>query len=126
VTRRAERVGEEIREEVARILAREVKDPRIGFLTVTRADVTPDLRVARVYVAAMGDEGQRKKSLEGLRRAAGYIRRALGQRLRLRHTPEVVFQLDAGLDATDRVAQLLADVHLPEDAEGDEPPDDDR
>jgi ribosome-binding factor A len=124
VTRRAERVGEEIREEVARLLARGVKDPRIGFLTVTRADVTPDLRVARVYVAAMGDEGQRRKSLEGLRRATGYVRRELGRRLRLRYTPEVVFELDTGLDATDRVAQLLAGVHIPDEDPGDdEPPD---
>ena len=122
MTRRAERVGEEIREEVARLLARGVKDPRIGFLTVTRADVTPDLRVARVYVAAMGDEGQRRKSLEGLRRATGYVRRELGRRLRLRYTPEVVFELDKGLDATDRVAQLLAGVHIPDEDPGDDEP----
>jgi ribosome-binding factor A len=122
VTRRAERVGEEIREEVARLLARGVKDPRIGFLTVTRADVTPDLRVARVYVALMGDDGQRRKSLEGLRRATGYVRRELGRRLRLRYTPEVVFELDTGLDATDRVAQLLAGVHIPDEDPGDDEP----
>jgi ribosome-binding factor A len=111
VTRRTDRVAEEIREEVARIIARELKDPRVGFVTVTRVDVTPDLHVARVHVGVLGDEAQRQKSMGGLKRAGGYVRRALGQRLRLRFTPEVLFLYDEGLDATDRVARLLDEVH---------------
>jgi ribosome-binding factor A len=113
VSRRTERLGEEIREEVAQLIAGELKDPRIGFVTVTRVEVTPDLRTARVYVGVLGTEKQRQASLTGLRQAAGFLRRALGQSLRLRHTPELVFTYDEGLEASDRVAQLLAEISRP-------------
>jgi ribosome-binding factor A len=105
--RRSERMGEEIREEVAKILAEGLKDPRIGFVTITRVDLTADLRNARVYFGVLGDPGQREKTLAGLRQAAGFVRRELGRRLRARHTPELEFKYDGGLDATDRVAKLL-------------------
>jgi len=107
VTRRTERVGEEIREVVADIIAQKLKDPRIGFVTVTRAEVTPDLMSARVHVSVLGDAKQRETSLQGLSRAAGFVRRELGRRLRLRRSPEVVFVYDRGIDATERVARLL-------------------
>jgi ribosome-binding factor A len=105
--RRSQRLGEEIREGVARIIADGLNDPRIGFVTVTRASLTADLRTARVYVGVLGDQDQRTKTLAGLTQAAGFIRRELGKRIRVRHTPELSFQYDSGLDATDRVAQLL-------------------
>jgi ribosome-binding factor A len=105
--RRSERLGEEIREAVARIIADGLNDPRIGFVTVTRASLTADLRTARVYVGVLGNEEQRAKTLAGLAQAAGFIRRELGRRVRVRHTPELSFHYDTGLDATDRVAQLL-------------------
>ena len=104
---RNQRVAEEIREEVARIIAGELKDPRIGFVTVTRVALTADLRTARVFVGILGDDKARDGTLTGLRQAAGFMRRLLGQRIRMRHTPELAFQYDAGLDATDRVARLL-------------------
>ena len=107
--RRTERLAEEIREEVAAIIARGVKDPRVGFVTVTRVALTPDLRIAHVNVGVLGDQAERNKTLAALRKAAGFIRRELGQRVRTRHTPELVFHYDAGLDATDRIAQLLAE-----------------
>lgn len=107
MTRRTERVGEEIREVVADIIAQKLKDPRIGFVTVTRAEVTPDLMSARVHVSVLGDAKQRETSLQGLSRAAGFVRRELGRRLRLRRSPEVVFVYDRGIDATERVARLL-------------------
>ncbi len=110
MSRRTERVAEELREEVARLLAREVKDPRIGFVTVTRAEVTPDLNSARVFVSVLGDESQRRRTLQGLAQATGYIRRAVGQRLRLRLTPELAFVYDEGVEATSRVAELLDQV----------------
>jgi len=110
VSRRTERLGEEIREEVALLIAGELKDPRIGFVTVTRVEVTPDLRTARIYVGVLGTEKQRTTSLAGLRQGAGFLRRALGRTLRLRHTPELVFQYDEGLEASDRVAKLLAEI----------------
>ena len=116
--RRSERLGEEIREAVARIIAGGLNDPRIGFVTVTRASLTADLRTARVYVGVLGDKEQRTKTLAGLTQAAGFIRRELGRRIRVRHTPELSFQYDSGLDATDRVAQLL-DENRAEEGKGD-------
>jgi ribosome-binding factor A len=110
VSRRTERLAEEIREEVALLIAGELKDPRIGFVTVTRVEVTPDLRTARIYVGVLGTEKQRTTSLAGLKQGAGFLRRALGRTLRLRHTPELVFQYDEGLEASDRVAKLLAEI----------------
>ena len=108
-SRRSERLAEEIREEVAAIIGRGLKDPRIGFVTVTRVALNPDLRTAHVNVGVLGDRAQREKTLAGLKQAAGFIRRELGRRIRLRHVPEIVFHYDTGLDATDRVAQLLAE-----------------
>jgi len=122
VTRRTERLAEELREEVAQMISGELKDPRIGFVTVTRVSLGPDLRQARVFVGVLGTEKQRQASLAGLKQASGFMRRALGQRLRLRHTPELLFQYDEGLEASDRVARLLDEIHQPR---AEPPPDED-
>jgi ribosome-binding factor A len=123
--RRTERLGEEVREAVARIIADGLNDPRIGFVTVTRASLTADLRTARIYVGVLGNEEARKKTLAGLTQAAGFIRRELGRRVRVRHTPELSFVYDSGLDATDRVAQILEESRTrePESVPGDDPED---
>ena len=105
--RRPERLAEEIREEVARMIVSELKDPRLGFVTVIRVELAHDLGYAKVHVGVLGDEREREKSLTALRSAAGFVRRELGRRLRIHHTPEVDFRYDKGLDATDRVARLL-------------------
>ncbi len=105
--RRPERLGEAIREEVARMIVFELKDPRLGLVTVTRVEVTPDLSHARVHVGVLGDERERRKSLEGLQRASGFVRHELARRLGIRQVPEIDFRYDKGLDATDRVARLL-------------------
>jgi ribosome-binding factor A len=107
--RRPERLAEEMREEIARMIASELKDPRLGFVTVTRVEVAHDLRYARVHVGVLGDEAEREKSLTALRSGAGFIRRELGRRLRIHHSPEIDFRYDKGIDATDRVARLLAE-----------------
>ena len=125
MSRRTERLSEEIRDEVALLIASELKDPRIGFVTVTRVEVTPDLRTARIYVGVLGTEKQRTTSLAGLKQGAGFLRRALGRTLRLRYTPELVFQYDEGLEASDRVAKLLAEISssptaAPENSEDDD------
>jgi ribosome-binding factor A len=117
VTRRTERLGEEIREEVAQMVAGELKDPRIGFVTVTRVALAPDLRLARVFVGVLGTEKQRQTSLAGLKQASGFMRHELGQRLRLRHTPELLFQYDEGLEASERVARLLEEIRTAPAAE---------
>ena len=122
MTRRTDRLAEEVREEVAQMISGELKDPRIGFVTVTRVTLTPDLRQARIFVGVLGAERQRAATLTGLRQASGFLRRALGQRLRLRHTPELTFQYDEGLEASDRVARLLEEVRAaaPEAAESED------
>ena len=107
MSRRSERLAGEIRDEVARIVASELKDPRLGFVTVTRVELTPDLRYARVYVGALGEEGEGGASLVALKKASGFVRSLLGRRLRVRFTPEIDFRYDRGLEATDRVARLL-------------------
>ena len=107
--RRNERLADAIREDVARIVG-QLKDPRIGFVTVTRVDLTPDLRTAHVHVGILGGGTDRAKTLVGLTQAAGFVRRELGRRLQVRHTPEIAFHYDEGLDATERVAQLLDEV----------------
>jgi len=118
--RRSERLAQEIREEVARMIATELKDPRLGFVTVVRVELAQDIGYARVYVGVLGSEKEREKSLLALKSAAGFVRRELGKRLRIHHAPEIDFRYDKGLDATDRVARLLQ-----EDAERERPPVDD-
>ena len=112
--RRNERLAEEIREAVAHIIGTDLKDPRIGFVTVTRVELTADLRTARVHVGVLGQAEEREKTLAGLRQAAGFVRRELGRRVRVRHTPELQFLYDQGLDATERVAQLLEEAKAAE------------
>ena len=108
--RRTERLAGQIREELARMIMSGLKDPRIGFVTVTRVALAEDLRVARISVGVLGDQAQRDKTMAGLRQASGYLRRELGKRLSVRHTPELSFEYDEGLDATDRVARLLEEI----------------
>lgn len=120
MSRRTERLGEELREEIARMIAAKLKDPRIGFVTVTRVELPSDLRQARVFVGVLGSPAEREKTLTGLRQAAGFMRRELGQKLRLRHTPELTFVYDEGIEAHDRIARLLAEVHTADERKGDE------
>ena len=114
--RRVQRLGQEIREEVAGIISR-LKDPRIGFVTITRVSLTPDLRTAQVHVGVLGDESQQRKTLLGLQQAAGFVRRELGRKLSVRHTPELTFRYDSGLEATDRVAKILQEIDAGKDDE---------
>lgn len=109
MSRRADRLGGQIRDEIAQMVASDLKDPRLGFVTVTRVELTSDLRYARVYVGILGDKGDGGESLEVLRRASGFVRREIGKRLRVRFSPEIDFRYDRGLEATDRVARVLAE-----------------
>ncbi len=104
---RAERLADLIRAEVAKIIAGELKDPRVGFATVTAVDLSADLHHARVAVSVLGAADAQQKSLEGLTSATGYVRRELGTRLRLRRTPELTFVLDQGTAENARLETLL-------------------
>ncbi len=115
MARRPERLAEEVREEIARMIASELKDPRLGFVTVTRVEIAHDLRNAKVHVGVLGDAAERERSLAALHSAAGWVRRELGRRLRIHHSPQIDFRFDKGLDATDRVARLLEEERAREE-----------
>lgn len=106
---RQERVAEALREEISDLLG-ELKDPRVGFASVTRVEMSPDLRHARVYVSVLGDESQKRATMEGLRSATGFIRSEVGRRVRLFRTPEIAFHLDESLEKGARVLKLIQDV----------------
>ena len=105
--KRAERVGQAVQEELGRMLLRDLKDPRIGGVTVVRVRVTDDLKHARAFVALSGDAAARARALEGLRSAAGFLRGELGRRLHLRYAPEVRFEADESLDEMQRLGDLF-------------------
>ena len=107
VGERVQRVAEAIKEEVAQILQREMKDPRIGFITVTRVNVSPDLRHAKVYFSLLEGYGDADRTEAGLKSSQGYVRRLVGDRLRLRVTPEVTFHLDPSVAESIRISKIL-------------------
>lgn len=110
---RAQRVREEIKKEASDII-RQMKDPRVGFVTVTDVDVTNDLRQVRIYVSIYGDDEAKTRSMEGLQAATGFVRSEVGKRIRLRHTPEIAFRLDASIERGARINALLNEVSTSE------------
>ena len=113
---RPDRVGDQIRQELSELLSRgAVHDPGIGFITLTRVKVSPDLQVARVYYTSMGDEAARKQTAKALARATGFFRRHVGERLQLRRVPELQFQFDESVGHQDRVEQILRELHEEEE-----------
>ncbi|MBM3750127.1 MAG: 30S ribosome-binding factor RbfA [Acidimicrobiia bacterium] len=107
---RPDRVGEHIRQELSQIIAQQVHDPGIGFLTLTRVKVTPDLQLARVLYTVMGDDKQRKDTQKALERAMPFLRRQIGSRVRLRRVPELQFFYDEAIAHQDRIEQILLDL----------------
>lgn len=105
--KRATRVADQIRMEVADILMRKTKDPRVGFVTVTNVDLTNDLRIARISITLRQGEQHEAETFAGLSKAKGFIRAELGRRLNLRHTPELIFQKDLAGPRGDRILSLL-------------------
>lgn len=111
---RMEKVQELMKQEISKILLQDVKDPRIGFVTVTDVHCSPDLRNARVFVSLMGSEEQMKDCWKGLKSCSGYIRRELGSRVRLRYTPELNFALDTSLAYSAHIQELLLKIEKEE------------
>src|SRR5262245_39475687 len=109
---RPSRVGDQIRAELAELLTREVHDPGIGFLTITSVKVSPDLQQARVYYPSIGDDNARKESARGMGRATPFLRRQVGQRLRLKRGPELSFFYDESIEQGDRVEQILQELQM--------------
>jgi ribosome-binding factor A len=115
--RRPDKVGGVIKEEISQMLLREIKDPRIGFVTITRVKVSKDLRFVKVYFSVLGDQLAREDSLRGLNSATGFMRRELGRRLRLRYVPDIVFSFDRSLEHMGRLAELIQEIHEDEKPE---------
>jgi len=115
---RPDRVGEEIREEIATLLTREVHDPGIGFVTLTRVKVSPDLQMARVFYTVMGDDKAQKATAQALTRATPFLRRQIGARIRLRRVPEIRFEYDKGVENQDRVEQILMELQKEREQRG--------
>jgi len=124
---RPDRVGEEIRQEIGRLLAREVRDPAIGFVTLTRVKVSPDLQLARIYYTLMGDEKARRETQRALERATPFLRRHIGALMRLRRVPELRFHFDQSVEHQDRIERILLDLaderRTREEADDTSPPD---
>ncbi|KZM54721.1 30S ribosome-binding factor RbfA [Geobacillus stearothermophilus] len=119
---RATRVGEQMKKELSDIIGRKLKDPRIGFVTVTDVRVTGDLQQAKVYISVLGDDEQRENTLKALEQAKGFIRSEIGQRIRLRKTPEILFEIDETMEYGSRIERLIREIsdgdrRRPEEAE---------
>ena len=119
--KRTDRVGALLQEALSETILRGVKDPRVGMVTVTGVDLSPDLKYARVFVSVVGDAEARSRSLAGLASARTYLQAQAGKRLGLRYTPELRFEIDPSFDAADRVERLLREIHEQEHAK-DAPP----
>lgn len=119
---RSQRVKEQILRELAELIRLEVKDPRVGFITLTDVEITPDYAHAKVYFTSMTGEAELAETLAGLRRASGFLRRELGRRVRIHTTPELHFHYDKSVEQGSRMSQLIDQV-IREDAVrgGDEP-----
>jgi len=110
MTQRTDRVDELLRQEISSLLARDIADPRIGFATVTDVETTPDLRHARVWVSVIGQESERRATLNALERAMPFVRHELGRRLHLRRIPELSVRMDESIERGSRVMQLINEL----------------
>ena len=118
MSRRTLQVGEFLREELTDIIRREVKDPRIGFFSLTRVDVSGDLRSARIYVSVLGTDEERVDTLAALRSAAGFIRHHLRPRLRMRQIPDLEFRDDRSMEHAEQIGRTLRDLNLTAEGAG--------
>ena len=117
---RPARVADQVRAELAQLLAREVRDPGMGFVTLTRVQISPDLQLARVFYTVLGDDAGRRNTARALERAAPFLRRQIGSRLRLKRAPDFQFLYDESIAGQDRIEHLLNELHAgrPPDPQG--------
>ncbi|KRG09735.1 30S ribosome-binding factor RbfA [Lederbergia galactosidilytica] len=107
---RANRVGEQMKKELGDIIGRKLKDPRVGFVTVTDVQVTGDLQQATIFISVLGNENQMEDTLKGLSKAKGFIRSEIGKRIRLRKTPEIDFEFDESISYGNRIESILKEL----------------
>jgi ribosome-binding factor A len=115
MSQRAQRVGELIHKEISMLLVSGLKDPRVGFVTITGVEVTPDLHLARVYYSVIGNEQVRRDTEAGLKSSLTFIRQHLGSRLRMKYTPDLLFQYDESVEYGNRIESLLREVKQEDD-----------
>lgn len=109
---RIDRLNHQFKEEIGQLLSTVVRDPRIGFCTITRVNITSDLSLARVYVSVLGDEQKVKETMGGLDKSAGFIRSRLGQVLKIRTVPEIKFMFDKSTDYAMKINKIIDDLNL--------------
>ncbi len=115
---RSARLQAALLEEISNIIHNEMKDPRVGFASITEVELSPDYRQAKVFVSVLGDEGKKESTLAGLNSAVGFIRTEVGRRIRLRYTPEIIFKLDNSIERGARIFELLQKVEKNDKGEG--------
>ncbi|WP_077326209.1 30S ribosome-binding factor RbfA [Virgibacillus siamensis] len=108
---RANRVAEQMKKEMGDLISKKIKDPRVGFVTVTDVEVTGDLQQAKVFISVLGNEQEKHDTLVGLAKAKGFIRSEIGKRIRLRKTPEITFEFDEALEYGNRIEKILKDLN---------------
>jgi len=108
--KRAVRVGELLKEEISQIVLREMKDPRIGFVSVTDVEVSGDLRHAKVFISVYGSDQEKKETLEGLQQAQGFVRKLVGERIKIHHTPEIIFRYDDSIENGVHISEIIKDL----------------
>ena len=118
--KRSEKIADVIQKEISEVLMESIKDPRIGFVTITRVTVSEDCRFAKIYFSVAGDLAERESSQKGLESAKGYIRKELGRRVRLRYTPEFMFQFDPSIEYAIHMEKLIQSIHQEKGPDGDE------
>jgi ribosome-binding factor A len=118
--KRSEKVADLIRREVSEMLVKSIKDPRIGFVTITKVTVSDDCRFAKVFFSVAGTLAERESSGKGLDSAKGYVRRELGRRLQLRYTPEIAFQFDPSIEYAIHMEEVIRNIHRGEEPNKDE------
>ena len=118
--KRSEKVADLIQKEISEMLLRKLKDPRIGFVTITRVAVSEDCRLAKIYFSVAGTPAERERSIEGLNSAKGYVRRELGRRMKLKYTPEITFQFDPSIEYAIHIGEVIEHLRQEEEKDGHE------
>jgi ribosome-binding factor A len=108
--KRSEKIADLIHKEVSQMLVKTVKDPRIGFVTITRVSVKEDCRLAKIYFSVAGTPEERERTISGLNSAKGYIRKELGRRISLRYTPEIIFQFDPSIEYAIHIGEVFQQI----------------
>jgi len=108
--KRSEKIAEAVHELISGLLVKGLKDPRIGFVTITAVEVTDDLHLAKVYFTVIGSDEEKKAAQEGLNSSRSFIRREMGKQMKMRYTPDIVFRYDTSLEYGNRIDSLLKDI----------------